>query len=130
MPRLIGYIDESEIINIHYNYGGDKLITVIKPGKRSKENYYIGKCWWCEAKFIFEECDVQAIDNNKYNVDKGPKISHYVDCPECGRTLFKDDHDFVELPKYKYDKLLRKAKRRNNDECSCSKRREIRKPRR
>ena len=130
MHLSIGCVIESKIIDIHYNYGGDKLITVIKPGKRSKENYYIGKCWWCEAKFIFEECDVQAIDNNKYNVDKGPKIFHYVDCPEYGHALFKDDHDFVELPKYKYDKLLRKAKRRNNDECSCSKRREIKKPRR
>lgn len=41
---------ESKITNIHYNRGGDNMITIIKPAKRSKEKYYIGKCWWCEAK--------------------------------------------------------------------------------
>lgn len=110
-----------------------KIISIVQSSTGTsyqvKGGYHIHETLFEEVAFDNEEDAITALEERHQSI-LDQQLSHYVDCPECGHALFKDDHDFVELPKYKYDKLLRKAKRRNNDECSCSKRREIRKPRR
>lgn len=56
-------------------------------------------------KIIFEESDIQAVNTNKT-----PPVFHYVECPECGHMLCKEEYNFEELPRYKYDKLMKKKR--------------------
>lgn len=69
-----------------------------------KKNHYMTKCERCNAKFVFDDSNIEVIDDNKL-----------VTCPSCDNTILEYEtryecytSRFKKISQWRYNRILKK----------------------